>query len=222
MSDLEMMAACANPRCDEQLLVSLGGQRHRYHSDECRRSAERDVLRAGRRVEHYRRQLVQATDELRAYLPALSPTPVDPLDRARFGSTSGRRNRTIPHRRRRRHRGRLPRPLPRGRPARRARLSSPVKVGNVGPTRKNLGMNVVTRDVHNRWQSVGWETASRRHRHTAAIVATIFGAIWLSMFLYIAPTLIPAIRGLGVAWSSTTLPRYFLTPRSSRSSVALF
>jgi hypothetical protein len=62
-------ATCANPRCDEQFLRSVGpGRRKDFHSEECRRNAERDYRRMAGLLEHYNRQATQMRARIDAYL----------------------------------------------------------------------------------------------------------------------------------------------------------
>jgi hypothetical protein len=62
-------ATSANPRCDEQFLRSVGpGRRKDFHSEECRRNAERDYRRLAGLLEHYNRQATQMRARIDAYL----------------------------------------------------------------------------------------------------------------------------------------------------------
>ena len=64
-----LQATCANPRCDEQFLRTVGpGRRKEFHSEDCRRAAERDYRRLTSRLEHYERQAEQMRSRLDAYL----------------------------------------------------------------------------------------------------------------------------------------------------------
>lgn len=64
-----LQATCANPRCDEQFLRTAGpGRRKDFHSEDCRRAAERDYRRLASRLEHYERQAEQMRARLDAYL----------------------------------------------------------------------------------------------------------------------------------------------------------
>lgn len=64
-----LQATCANPRCDEQFLRPLGpGRRKDFHSEECRRNAERDQRRLAGLLEHYNRQADQIRARISAYL----------------------------------------------------------------------------------------------------------------------------------------------------------
>lgn len=69
-ADLQVLeATCANPRCDEQFQRAFGpGRRKDFHSEECRRNAERDHRRLAARLEHYDRQAEQVRARLGAYL----------------------------------------------------------------------------------------------------------------------------------------------------------
>ena len=65
----DLQATCANPRCDEQFLRSVGpGRRKDFHSEDCRRAAERDYRKLASRLEHYERQAEQMRARLGAYL----------------------------------------------------------------------------------------------------------------------------------------------------------
>lgn len=65
----DLQATCANPRCDEQFLRIAGpGRRKDFHSEDCRRAAERDYRRLTSRLEHYERQAEQMRARLDAYL----------------------------------------------------------------------------------------------------------------------------------------------------------
>lgn len=62
-------ATCANPRCDEQFRRAVGpGRRKDFHSEECRRNAERDFRRLTGLLEHYNRQAEQMRARIAAYL----------------------------------------------------------------------------------------------------------------------------------------------------------
>lgn len=64
-----LQATCANPRCDEQFLRQVGpGRRKDFHSEECRRNAERDHRRLAGLLEHYNRQADQMRARISAYL----------------------------------------------------------------------------------------------------------------------------------------------------------
>lgn len=77
--DLEgdaLQATCANPRCDEQFLRPSGpGRRRDFHSEDCRRAAERDYRRLSARLDHYVRQ----ADQMRARIAAYLRTSTDEL-----------------------------------------------------------------------------------------------------------------------------------------------
>jgi len=87
-----LQATCANPRCDEQFLRPVGpGRRKDFHSEECRRDAERDYRRLAGLLEHYERQADQMRARIAAYVRTNSDdviiddggsSPVE-LDRAR-------------------------------------------------------------------------------------------------------------------------------------------
>lgn len=65
----DLQATCANPRCDEQFLRTAGpGRRKDFHSDDCRRAAERDHRKLVSRLDHYERQAEQTRARLGAYL----------------------------------------------------------------------------------------------------------------------------------------------------------
>jgi len=85
-------ATCANPRCDEQFRRAVGpGRRKDFHSEECRRSAERDFRRLEGLLEHYNRQAEQMRSRIAAYLrtdrgeeiPASRPSAAE-AERARL------------------------------------------------------------------------------------------------------------------------------------------
>jgi len=64
-----LQATCANPRCDEQFLRPVSpGRRKDFHSEECRRNAERDHRRLAGLLEHYNRQADQMRARMSAYL----------------------------------------------------------------------------------------------------------------------------------------------------------
>jgi hypothetical protein len=64
-----LQATCANPRCDEQFLRLVGpGRRKDFHSEDCRRNAERDYRRLAGLLEHYNRQAAQMRARIAAYL----------------------------------------------------------------------------------------------------------------------------------------------------------
>jgi hypothetical protein len=64
-----LQATCANPRCDEEFLRQLGpGRRKDFHSEDCRRNAERDQRRLCGLLEHYDRQADQMRARISAYL----------------------------------------------------------------------------------------------------------------------------------------------------------
>lgn len=91
-ADLQyLQATCANPKCDEQFLGAVGpGRRKDFHSEECRRTAEREHRRIASLLEHYNRQADQMRARMAAYLRtngdgelnALGPSAAE-LDRAR-------------------------------------------------------------------------------------------------------------------------------------------
>lgn len=65
----DLQATCANPRCDEQFIRTAGpGRRRDFHSEDCRRAAERDHRKLASRLEHYERQAEQTRARLGAYL----------------------------------------------------------------------------------------------------------------------------------------------------------
>jgi hypothetical protein len=60
---------CANPRCDEQFYRTLGPGRPRdFHSEECRRTAERDLRKTQVQLDHHVRQVEQLRARASAYL----------------------------------------------------------------------------------------------------------------------------------------------------------
>ncbi|WP_042377207.1 hypothetical protein [Gordonia alkanivorans] len=63
-------ALCANPRCDEQFMRVPGspGRRRDYHSESCRRSAERDERRLHSQIEEAQFQLDQLRNKAQAYV----------------------------------------------------------------------------------------------------------------------------------------------------------
>lgn len=64
-----LQATCANPRCDEQFLRTVGpGRPKDFHSEECRRNAERDHRRMAGLLEHYERQAEQLRARAGAYI----------------------------------------------------------------------------------------------------------------------------------------------------------
>lgn len=48
---------------------------------------------------------------------------------------------------------------------------------------------------------IGWKMASGQQRLIAGGTGFVIAAAWLGMFLYVAPSLIPSIRGQGLPWS---------------------
>lgn len=65
----DLQATCANPRCDEQFLRTVGpGRRKDFHNEDCRRAAERDYRKLASRLDHYERQAEQMRARLGAYL----------------------------------------------------------------------------------------------------------------------------------------------------------
>ena len=64
---------CANPRCDEQFIrTSTRGRPKDFHSDECRRAAERDLRRLQAQLAHYERQAEQLRARAGAYIRTAS------------------------------------------------------------------------------------------------------------------------------------------------------
>jgi hypothetical protein len=62
-------ATCANPRCDEQFRRAVGpGRPKDFHSEDCRRSAEREHRRLAGLLGHYERQAEQIRARIGAYL----------------------------------------------------------------------------------------------------------------------------------------------------------
>lgn len=60
---------CANPRCDEQFSRTLGpGRPKDFHSEDCRRAAERDLRRVKAQRAHHERQAEQLRARERAYV----------------------------------------------------------------------------------------------------------------------------------------------------------
>jgi hypothetical protein len=77
-------ATCANPRCDEQFFRTPGPGRPRdFHSEDCRRSAERDLRKTLGQIEHLQHQAEQLRARASAYIRTsvgddpgdLGPTP---------------------------------------------------------------------------------------------------------------------------------------------------
>lgn len=70
---------CANPRCDEQFLrSSTRGRPKDFHSEDCRRAAERDLRRLQAQLAHHERQ----AEQLRARAGAYLRTAADPDSRS--------------------------------------------------------------------------------------------------------------------------------------------
>jgi hypothetical protein len=69
-ADLRVLeGTCANPRCDQQFLRAVGpGRRKDFHSEDCRRDAERDYRRLAGLLEHYERQADQIRARVASYL----------------------------------------------------------------------------------------------------------------------------------------------------------
>ena len=62
-------ATCANPRCDEQFRrIVRPGRPKDFHSEDCRRSAEREQRRLAGLLSHYERQADQMRARIGAYL----------------------------------------------------------------------------------------------------------------------------------------------------------
>ena len=60
---------CANPRCDEQFIrSSTRGRPRDFHSEDCRRAAERDLRRIQAQLAHHERQAEQLRARVGAYL----------------------------------------------------------------------------------------------------------------------------------------------------------
>jgi hypothetical protein len=60
---------CANPRCDEQFIrTSTRGRPRDFHSEDCRRAAERDLRRIQAQLAHHERQAEQLRARVGAYL----------------------------------------------------------------------------------------------------------------------------------------------------------
>jgi hypothetical protein len=75
-----LQATCANPRCDEQFLRPVGpGRRKDFHSEDCRRNAERDQRRLSGLLEHYNRQADQMRARISAYLRTNTDVVVAPV-----------------------------------------------------------------------------------------------------------------------------------------------
>lgn len=65
---------CANPRCDEQFIRTASrGRPKDFHSEECRRAAERDLRRIQAQLAHHERQ----AEQLRARVGSYLRTPAD-------------------------------------------------------------------------------------------------------------------------------------------------
>lgn len=75
---------CANPRCDEQFLrTSSRGRPRDFHSEECRRAAERDLRRIEAQLAHHERQAEQLRGRAGSYLRTQgesSSAPAEPTD----------------------------------------------------------------------------------------------------------------------------------------------
>lgn len=78
----EQWLKCANPRCMEQFKrTGSRGQPKRFHSEDCRRSAERDLRRLQSQLEHHEQQAQMMRGLISNYIkPAASddasgPTP---------------------------------------------------------------------------------------------------------------------------------------------------
>ena len=68
LGDARQHATCANPRCDEQFFRTPGpGRRKDFHSEECRRGAERDLRRTLAQLAHHERQAEQLRARARSY-----------------------------------------------------------------------------------------------------------------------------------------------------------
>jgi hypothetical protein len=60
---------CANPRCDEQFIRTASrGRPKDFHSEDCRRAAERDLRRIQAQLAHHERQAEQLRARVGAYL----------------------------------------------------------------------------------------------------------------------------------------------------------
>lgn len=64
---------CANPRCDEQFIRTASrGRPKDFHSEDCRRAAERDLRRVQAQLAHHERQAEQLRARMGAYLRTAS------------------------------------------------------------------------------------------------------------------------------------------------------
>lgn len=62
-------ATCANPRCDEQFMRTASrGRPKDFHSEECRRAAERDLRRIQAQLAHHEQQAEQLRARMVGYL----------------------------------------------------------------------------------------------------------------------------------------------------------
>lgn len=77
--DIQLLeATCANPRCDEQFRRAVGpGRRKDFHSEDCRRDAEREHRRLESLLSHYERQAEQVRARIGAYLRTNSGGGID-------------------------------------------------------------------------------------------------------------------------------------------------
>lgn len=83
---------CANPRCDEQFFRTPGpGRRKDFHSEDCRRSAERDLRRTLAQLAHHERQ----AEQLRARAQAYTRTQVADLADEDLGPTDEQRRTAV-------------------------------------------------------------------------------------------------------------------------------
>lgn len=71
-------ATCANPKCDEQFRRTVGrGRPKDFHSEDCRRNAEREHRRLVSLLNHYERQADQVRARIGAYLRTAGEDAVD-------------------------------------------------------------------------------------------------------------------------------------------------
>lgn len=82
---VKQFVRCANPRCDEQFMLTPGmGRPRRFHDDNCRRRAEQDRRQIQIEIRQHEQQIEQLRAQDGAYLytqvsaeesPANGPTP---------------------------------------------------------------------------------------------------------------------------------------------------
>lgn len=70
------LVECANPRCDEQFMRTPGvGRPKFFHSDDCRRRAEKDLRRTQTSIRQHEQQLEQLRAQEAAYFHLASGEP---------------------------------------------------------------------------------------------------------------------------------------------------